>query len=388
MRSLGIAICIAALVVAACGGESGNAAPTQVVPKGLASCGASTELFTRFPVDPSAIMGWVPLGAMSPPGHTFPTDHQYIYLTTFGTSAAATTLVAPGRITVTGARRTTYSTGSVGSDYSLNFMPCADVYADFGHVTSVEPALLAQLGAFDQQCVAYSPNAGLDVEACYTRPVSIVVEAGTPIGTTKGLDLSLFDRRIPAHSFANAARWNVSSTGFDRSHVVPFSAYYREPERTAVRAMLGSFDGRARRTVEPVGGRIDWDVAGTAQGTWFSPGLPTAPETPHLAITPDHVDPGQIAVSIGTSQPDVSPGAYRFVPRSTGSVNRAPVEVTPGGAIQCWEVGYGETDIRTIALVQLTDATTLRMETRPGPTRRCADEQPYAFTSRAFTYVR
>ncbi len=388
MNLLAPCVLTVAVAVVACGGDAGNSLPTQVVPRGLASCGATTELFSRLPVDPAKIMGWVPLGIMSPPAHTFPTDHQYVYLTTFGTTAAATPLVAPGRVVVTGARRTSYSAGSIGTDYSLTFSPCSDVSAEFGHVTSIEPTLLARLGAFDQQCNRYSPNPGLEVEACYTRAASVLVEAGETIGSTKGLDLWLFDRRVQPTAFANATRWTALTSGFDHFHVAPFSAYYGEPARSTVRAMLGSFDGHTRRVAEPLGGSIDSDVRGTAQGVWFSPGQPTFPETSHLAIAPDNVEPTLMTISFGLSQPDAIPGAYHFVPVSSGDIDRAPSEITPGATIHCWEVGYGDANVRAVVFVQLTDATTLRVETRFDQPQRCADLRPYSFSDRAFRYVR
>jgi len=387
----GFIVTVSAMVVfgaaAACSGGAVDA-PYAAVPSDVASCGTSGSQFTISPVSPSSIMGWVPLGALNPPGHTFPTDHQYIYITNFGTSGAPVPLYAPGNITITGARVVRYSSGSTGEDYGIDFTPCREISATFGHVRSLSPALLTALGAFDQQCASYSPNPGLDVTNCFSRRVNIKVMAGDVIGTTAGLDLLLFDTRLAPLTYANASRWISNSSGFDHFHVAPFSDYYAEPARSTIRAMLGSFDGKTKRTAEPLGGTIATDVAGSAQGTWFSPAASTYPETPHLAIVPDNVDPSRIDVSIGASQPGMSAGAYSFVPVKSGTINRDPSTITPSQSVYCWEIGYSSFDRRGIVLVQLPDASTLVIDARAGSTRTCAGEQPWSMSATAFTYKR
>jgi hypothetical protein len=121
---------------------------------------------------------------------------------------------------------------------------------------------------------------------------------------------------------------------------------------------------------------------------WINPAQPTYPETPHLSIVPDNVDPTRIGVSLGLSQPGMPPGAYAFTPVATGAVNRHPSKITPGPTIYCWEIGYGSSDRRGVLLVQLADAMTLVVEGRAGATRSCAAEVPWSFTANAFTYNR
>src|SRR4051794_29067428 len=92
-----------ATLLAACGGadQSNITGTSSVIPNDLASCGSAKAVFTTPPIAVTNILGWVPLGAMNPPGHTFPTDHQYIYITTFGNTGAAVPLYSPGNITIT-----------------------------------------------------------------------------------------------------------------------------------------------------------------------------------------------------------------------------------------------------------------------------------------------
>jgi hypothetical protein len=217
----------------------------------------------------------------------------------------------------------------------------------------------------------------------------VAVSAGELLGTVGGapnpasLDVSLWDRRITSLRYANAARWISNSDGFDNFHVVGASDYFAEPARSAIAAKVGSFDGRVRRTTSPLGGTIELDVPGTAQGAWLNPSQPTHPETPHLAIIPDHVDPNQIDVSMGMSQPGVSARQYQVTPRTTGLVNRRPSDIPADGQIYCYEPQFG-----AVLLLRLMDATTLRVEARPNATT-CASQEPWTFTAGAwFDYKR
>jgi len=387
----GLLLVLASVVAAggtviACSGDTHG--PTDIIPADLPGCGASSAPFSTLPFDVSNITGWVPLGALNPPGHTFPTDHQYIYLKNFSSGNAPVTLYAPGNVTITGARIVHYNNGAAPDDYALDFTPCRELSVNFGHVRTLAPAILTALGPFDQQCASYSPAPGTTVNNCFTKRVEIKVGAGDIIGTSAGLDLLLFDSRVQPIVYANPSRWIQNETGFDHFHVAPMSDYYSEPARSIVGRLLGSFDGKTHRTVEPLGGSIGSDIAGTVQGTWMNATQPTYPESPHLAIVPDNVDPTRIDVSIGISQPAFDPGAYTFTPSTIGVTNRHPATITPGASIYCWEIGYSASDRRGVVLVQLVDAKTLRVEARAGATRSCGGEGVLAFTASAFTYSR
>lgn len=371
-------------VALACGDGQGLGGSTSSIPRSVASYDGATAVFTTVPLDTGLIMGWVPVGNMNPPGHTIPTDHQYIYLKTLLPGGGTTPLYAPGAITIVRVSRTQYNTGA--SDYAVTFAPCAEVLGTFGHVSALEPDLLAEIGAFDQECQTYSPTPTQTVTMCQSRPREIRRAAGVRIGASAGLDLSLFDNRLSPPRFANPSRWRTNSDGFDSFHVGAFSDYYAEPMRSWVRSKLGSFDGRTRRTAEPVGGTIDVDVAGTVQGAWLAPGAPTYPEIPHLTIAPDNVDPTRVAFSMGTARNGVPAQAYFALPLS-GPVT-LPRDITPTSGVVCWEFGYSASDARGLMLVQLTDATTLRFEPRGGGSRRCTDADAHTLTSASATFVR
>jgi len=86
-RALELFILAAALGGAACASDgatgTSNASgvtPNTRAPAGSVTCGTAKAIFTRSPVALTDFFGWVPLGNMGPPAHTFPTDHQYIYV--------------------------------------------------------------------------------------------------------------------------------------------------------------------------------------------------------------------------------------------------------------------------------------------------------------------
>jgi hypothetical protein len=390
---------LVAVVIAACSGagdsgydRGGTTAPGALPPASLSlgSCGTSTALFTVPPVALTDLNGWVPLGNLGPPGHLFPTDHQYLYVNSPENPATIrqVTVVSPGAVTITQAHRTHYSNSNT-FDYAFSFYPCDEVRGEFGHVTTIAPAILQRMGTFDQRCDSYSLNTGVIFSNCYTRPIAVKLAAGDTIGTTAGqgtsfaLDFSLFDWRTPTILFANPSRWIADQSGLDHRHTVPASDYFAEPARSAIRARLGSFDGKRIRTAEPVGGTIAVDVPGTAQGVWINPAQPLYPEGAHLGLVPDNVDPSRFAVSMGTSQSGFFAGLYMFTPTASGLVNRHPSQITSDGNVYCYEFGNS----LGVLFVQLLDANTLRVEGRQVVTT-CAAEQPWTFGPAAFTYVR
>jgi hypothetical protein len=368
----------------ACGGGNGTGPSTD----DLAQCASGTALFSVSPVPLNDLLGWVPLGNMNPPGHTFPTNHQYLYHTNPGSGTLHTVpVVAPGNVVITRARRTTYSTDG-HSDFAIDFAACREVLGNLGHIGALSATLAEQVGAFDVGCNTYSPEPGLTVTACSSRNLSIALTPGAAIGTAGGtpgvygLDFGLWDTRVTPITFANPSQWVQNSDHIDDYHVVAPSDYYSEPMRSTIAARLGSGDGTILRTIAPLGGTIALDVAGTAQGYWFKPGQPHFPESPHLAFVPDNVNPSRMVLSIGTSQPGIASGGWSFLPAANGQVNRTPASITADGQLQCADLTGGR-----VALMQLTSATTLKVEAR-GPGTSCAAQLPWSFTAQATEYQR
>jgi hypothetical protein len=373
LSRLGVVILIATLT--ACSSDS----TSPLEKAGITMCAAGTAILATPPVPLVSISGWVPLGNLNPPGHTFPTDHQYLY---YASATSTMSLVAPSAIFITRAKRTAYSTGQ--TDYSFEWQPCLQVKGEFGHVASLASSITSALGAFDQGCNTYSPNPGLTVTQCYSKSGAVKVAEGEQIGTvgviatSLALDFSLWDIRITPLVFANASRWSASPDGFDRYHVVPASDYFAEPAKSQIAAKLGSYNGATLRTIPPIGGTIVADSSGI-QGHWFVAGQPTFPESPHLAIARDNVDPRLYVFSIGTSQPGFSGGSFQFTPTTIGSVNVGPSEVASGSGIRCYEPQNGSVILLEHLLSLGPSQPQLRLEVRSGQSS-CVSQQPYAFT--------
>jgi len=363
---------VAGLGLTAC--DDATVAP--LVSAGATTCATGTALLGTPPLALSAITGWVPLGNLNPVAHTFPTDHQYLYYSTGGPSTAIP-VVAPTTLWVTRAKLSLYSTG-VG-DYSVEFQPCLEVKGELGHLSVLLAKIADRLGPFNQNCQTYSPNPGLTVTQCSTVNGAVKVEAGEQIATVGtaatsiALDFSLWDKRAAPLAFANPARWQTSSDGFDRFHVVPASDYFAEPAKSLIAAKLGAYNGAIIRSVPPPGGTIAADSSGV-QGHWFLPGVSTYPESQHLAIARDNVNPNLYAFSIGTSQPGFTGGSFPFSPQVSGT-NLHPAMVTPTSGIVCYQPTNG-----SVLLLQAITTTQVRLEVRPG-VGTCASNTPYAFVA-------
>lgn len=331
------------------------------------------------------VIGWVPLGNLAPPAHVFPSNHQGLYVADPRSPILGPprTVRAPGNLHVFRVRSSHHQAGSAEwTDYSIEFQPCADISGYLGHVQTLAPAFADRLGPIDRACGSYSVGAGMTVTTCETALVDVPFSPGEVIGTTGGvphvfgMDFGLYDRRIPPHEFANPARWESNSLGFDHFHVVPASDYFAEPARSAIAAKIG--DGVSVRTIPPLGGTNALDVRGTAQGAWFKPGEPTYPEAPHLGLMLDYIDPTFHVFSIGTSHGGPI-AAVRFQPASSGTVNRAFAIVVPGATVYCYDTTFSG-----ITLMRLDTPTSLSLQVRLGPPFTCAAaDQPWTFNEAA-----
>ena len=209
-----------------------------------------------------------------------------------------------------------------------------------------------------------------------------------PLGITGGVpgllawDFGLRDSRPGPIRYANPARWDRGGPNGDLLHVVAASDYYAEPMRSQIAARLGHGDGTDHRTLPPLGGTVDVDVPGTAQGTWFNTAQLGGDEGPHLAIAPDNIDPTEFAVSGSQSLPGYSASVGYWRPATSGLLNPAPRSIVADGQIRCLNLFNGRS-----VLLLLADSTTLRAEARP-PGVNCAAPQPWTFSTAAFDFHR
>ncbi|MBI4369585.1 MAG: fibronectin type III domain-containing protein, partial [Elusimicrobia bacterium] len=99
----------------------------------LPHCGTG-PLFSTAPLDLAAIQFILPIGNPNPPGHTWPTAHNYYF---FKSTGIYYPLYAPadGVINAVG------SPGGPNVDYKLSFQSCGEVLVFYDHITSFTPVM-------------------------------------------------------------------------------------------------------------------------------------------------------------------------------------------------------------------------------------------------------
>lgn len=320
------------------------------------------------PLDTAQIMGLVPLGGLNPPGHTFPNDHMGLYYKNFG---VARTIYSPGNVHIFRVSRDRHGIGTSHEtqDYHIEFGDPASTVLYFGHVNTLSTRLMdASAGFSGADCNTYTAGAELH-EQC-KKDVSIEVSAGEAIGTGG----------VVAGQFALDMGMLVNN-----EPVCPLD-YFDAATRTKLEAKLGNHLGTVKRTISPLCGEINQDIAGTLQGIWLKQGLPKYPEDPHIAFVKDNVQPDKPMISVGNGIPGLASNVYTFTVQASGQVNRAFASVVSNGTIFCYTPGYigGGVEPNTSIIVQLENSTTLALEKRNCD---CACT-PYSFSAAKISYRR
>lgn len=335
----------------------------------IPECGETNEFFTHKPVNFEDIDSITPLGNLNPSGHTFPTDHLYLNIKEGKTDIP---VYAPGDLWVTDLHLSKkYEDGGTTEDYSVNFKPCQEFSAYYIHINTLSEKLQEEFDKnySDENCNEYTTG-GTKFRMCFVE-ANVKLSAGELIGTTgyegqRNFDLGANDLRIDTSfvaQYTKRAEWRGSMV----NTVCPLD-YFTPDLKTKLYSIVGDTGG-VRRTIEPICGTVNQDEWGTAQGVWFLAGMPVEErggEDEHAALVHHNVDPTQGVFSIGTSmeKSGLSTGAFNFIPRDSGLVNRDFDQVKPDGNIYCYENGSGvEFGNRTIMIIiKLLDEQTLRME--------------------------
>lgn len=335
--------------------QADNGSPDSTA--SLSSCGSNYSFFTASPLSSSDFAGLVPLGNLNPSGHVFPTDHIYFYLTN---PSARYNLYSPGDATVTQISASEHVEDGF-TDYSIYFQPCSELKVYFLHVSSLTNKLSSALSTPYQWDSTYST--GGKTYRNYGKNVSVSISSGEQIGEAGGnsgqnaLDMGAYDTRTTI-SFANSSRWSQRS---DTAHTVCPIDYYSVDLKNTLMARFGDYDGDPRRTVSPICGTIQQDVAETAQGAWFAKGTASwQGEDQHLALVHNNIDPNKAVFSVGTSMgaSGLSSGTYEFYPQGSGLINRDFDDVSSNGNVYCYEPNY----LGSIVILQLTSSTVLKIE--------------------------
>ena len=337
--------------------------------------GRSEPVFTVSPMDIESIFRVVLLGNLNPPGHVFPTDHLYFYISNpNGDNRPDTvTLYSPGDLTVTAIEASEHVTAGF-FDYSITLQSCEDITIVLGHVSSLSTEIFGDTSAFDQWTLMNEYSTGGETYRSWRETCTIQVTAGEVLGTTGGhphqyaLDLGVYDQRHTHDNVANPNRWLKSRY---LHAVCPLSLYEEGPvlDRLLDLVYQDKVEGDSR-----AGSGTLQDLPGTAQGCWFLSGVSeTYPEDPHLALVRSNVHPARAVLSVGNSIPSLDSAAYEFLPETSGLLNRDFRDITPDEQ-RC---GFRVDQFPGIIIVQMPDTETLWIEALRGAT---ADPASWVFT--------
>lgn len=339
--------------------------------------GSGKAAMSHMPMDISDVDFIVPLGMLAGP-HVTPIDHVYFYPNDMkNKDTSKVYAMADGYIFYYETR-----TEKGDANHSLFFQHNCSTFSYYDLMTSLEPGLEKQLK--DNK-----------------PPLHIKVTAGQVLGYVGGrsLDVSIFNFDKPLSGFVNPDSYKTSREWVAKQHADDMFTYFSGDNLSLMLA-------KNLRKTAPFGGKIDWDIDGSAQGNWFlqgSGGYASNAKGPqavdnngkgfwsgHLAIVPDNIDSSILNISFGSY---LDGAAKQF---SVMSPYKDPAKMTAGDQPTKYElVAYAQPSkfvpqpitarsVEGTVLLQLTDKRTLKIETFPN---KKAGEVS-GFTSAAKTYVR
>ncbi len=349
-------------------------------------------MFTVLPLEPEQFLAFRPLGFMAPPIHMFPAKHSAFSMTRPGDRPVPVPLRAPGEMWIEEIWEASFSTG--GANYQVFAYPCREVRVYWGHLSAIADRLRVAYAAGSPTCNSFSEGRAI-VTTCRRSGLGLPVAAGEIFGQgpdAAGIDLGVIDfRRAPA-PFVRPEHYD----GFYPYYASPLEYFAPEP-RARLAAKTGNVFGQRVRTANPVGGSHAQDVAGTAAGNWFPPGVDYRRATDvsgGIGLATDFVDPSQPIIAMGTRVPGAPSGLYAFAPRTEGTINRPFHDVRADGKVYCYEqFASGSTPGGMplgrpggVLLLALSDAMTLRVEHLAAS--RCPRDAERSLSSAATSFER
>ncbi len=342
-------------------------------------CEGTKVSFDFAPVNLEKTLVFLPLGLMTG-GHVTPIDHHYFQ--NFDNEGYDIEIYSPGK----------------GYMTDIQHMPGAKEGEDYRVViehSCTISSIYIHLGVFADKFKQYAPDSDRTVR------VRVPVEAGELIGYyEKNVDYNLVDEEVTLEGFAVPENYVAESW---KIHVPNTYEYFNDPVRSALIE-------ESVRSVEPLSGKIDYDIDGKLVGNWFLEGndgyagASTSTERywlGHLAIVYDAYDPERIVFSIGNYEGQDSrqfavkgnsPNP-RDVSIENGLVKYELVEydyLTNEGSV--WDrrslakvsgTRAGEY-VQGVVLVQMIESRKIKFEAFPGKTA----SQVSGFTANAKVYER
>lgn len=349
-------------------------APRVDVGKGFLSVlPMNVEDFIQF-----ANIGWVP-------GKIFPCDHGGFMLTDITKQVP---VFSPADMTITNIMATVQTYWGY-TDYALTLSVNQDEFVVIiGHMSALHKDIQAVVDLYGEvDCDTLISLDNMFIHCLMW--VNIPVSAGDTLGMAggnpgqNGLDFGTYDK---------TRKIEFATDRFD-NYLYPYTVspldYFTENICDILIPICGFTLCHGEftvRTVPPVGGTVDFDIPGTAQGIWFKEGEPFSPVDPHMALVYHNVDPSVPIFSIGTGIPGMAEGSYTFTIADSGYVDRTFDTVIPDGHMYRYNVWYHCSPtyyMQCVVLMQMMDETHLKIEKQDifeGP--------PWQFTENAVMYDR
>jgi hypothetical protein len=367
-KSLPIAF-LAAGVVACTGGDhltDPNGIPTSDLRSAFShgTCaGTGVVRYAASPMSIADIGEFTPLGVMTG-AHVTPVDHQYLYPADLLAGRTHYNVYAPftGNIVLIQPRvkqAGDVGTAPVGSvDYRVIFEGSCTYWVYYDLVTQLEPNILAAGGS----ALAANNSANVRVRVTAGQLIGRVGGQSLDLGTVNA-DITLAGLLVPAHYAAEP--WKVHSVdGLD---------YFDEPVRSQLIAL-------SKRKASPIGGKIDYDVDGTASGNWFLLGTNGYGGltgegggnywSGHLSLSYGNIDPALLDFSMGFPDGSSQQWAVRgnapdpATVTATNALAKYEVTRTPGDSVRT----NANEPVVGVLLVQVLADRQLRVEFVPNTT--------------------
>ena len=326
----------------------------------------------------------IPYGLMID-SHVTPIDHQYFSPKDYNSKKDAyeARAIADGTILEIG----TWDSGvnSVDNEYRIVFEHTYTFLSYFDLLTSLDDVIMQEV----------KPQ--LDKKGhFYGR---IPVKEGQLIGRIGGqtLDFGVYNQKVKL-GFINPESYQSELW---KIHTDETFKYFKEPIRSKLIE-------RNLRKVEPINGKINYDIAGKIVGTWFLKGTKGYEGTNrekywsgHLSIVYDHIDPNLIIISIGDFGGESTQDAVKGntpdpanISIEDGMIKYELVNfdyyiknTEKNWDRESWDkeiIGKESTQSKGMILVQLLDDEKLKVETFPD---KSANQVPN-FTENAKIYER
>ena len=273
-------------------------------------------VFSYFPVDTNKVTEIWPLGHLNPPGHSIPTDHMYIFVS----SRSEVRSPADGLIILT------------------RYFSDEDTYS----LTIAYNNTLTGWMQFDELS---------DKIKNRLNNLPIPIKAGEVIGYVNwGMDFGVYDKNINLH-FIHPEKYEPYMI-----HTACPLDYFQEN--------LKSFAySKVDRTKEPRCGKIDYDQEGKLVGNWVPEGYNTAMEDAwkkQITFVYDFKDPTQIRIGIGEGL-KIPSMVYAIEGNAPD-----PADITPSSGKVVYKLRgtdeFGQQNIKVTLLVEMVDNNKIKVE--------------------------